>query len=256
MAEGGDASDFDKSRAELFEALGHPVRIKILHALQDGPLGFADLKRRVGIESSGHLQFHLNKLDGLVKMTLEGLYAMSDDGHEALRITSTLRGASLDQAGDGRRIVMSRAVLAGLIAVLLLLASAVVIQELKITDLSNEMSSLNQQLTPTGGIRVVSAEMASLNTPAGPTVTITLQNEMGQNVTSLRAVLELAMDNYTYSFAGVSLSNPLKQGQSASDTEILINGGFSAGEAYPLVIEGATQDLNFTYVTSTEITTG
>ncbi|MGA1976067.1 MAG: winged helix-turn-helix domain-containing protein [Conexivisphaerales archaeon] len=51
MAEGGDASDFDKSRAELFEALGHPIRIKILHALQDGPLGFADLKRKVGIES-------------------------------------------------------------------------------------------------------------------------------------------------------------------------------------------------------------
>jgi len=146
---------------------------------------------------------------------------------------------------------------------MLLLALVVVVEELKITDLSNEISSLNnevsslnQQLTPTGGIRVVSAEMASLITPAGPTVTITLQNEMGQNVTSLEAVLELSMNNYTYGFPGVSLSNPLKQGQSASDTETLINGGFSTGEAYPLVIEGTTQGLNFTCVTSTEITTG
>lgn len=133
---------------------------------------------------------------------------------------------------DGRRIVVSRAVLAGFIAVLLLLAFAVVIQELEITDLTNEISSPNQQLTNTltSGIRVVSAEMALLNTPGGPTITIILQNEMGQNVTSLRAVLELST-NYTYSFAGVSLSNPLKQGQSASDTEILTGGFFSTGEA-------------------------
>lgn len=53
---------FDSSRAELFEALGHPTRVKILKALGERPMGFAELKREVGIESGGHLQFHLGKL--------------------------------------------------------------------------------------------------------------------------------------------------------------------------------------------------
>ena len=60
MTDEGD--QFDSSRAELFEALGHPSRVKILKVLERNQLGFADLKREVGIGSSGHLQFHLNKL--------------------------------------------------------------------------------------------------------------------------------------------------------------------------------------------------
>lgn len=55
MGEDLKASDFDSSRAELFEALGHPVRMKILEFLGKAPLGFSELKKKVGIESSGHL---------------------------------------------------------------------------------------------------------------------------------------------------------------------------------------------------------
>lgn len=53
-------------------------------------MGFSELKRKVGIESSGHLMFHLGKLDGLVKTTLEGNYALTDDGREALRLLETI----------------------------------------------------------------------------------------------------------------------------------------------------------------------
>ncbi|MDA4124434.1 MAG: winged helix-turn-helix domain-containing protein [Thaumarchaeota archaeon] len=66
MSEGDGRGGFDSARAELFEALGHPNRIRILQAMREGPLGFAELKRQVGIESSGHLTFHLGKLGGLV----------------------------------------------------------------------------------------------------------------------------------------------------------------------------------------------
>jgi DNA-binding transcriptional ArsR family regulator len=57
----------DRHRAEVFYALGHPTRIQILKVLSEGSLGFADLKKKTGFESSGHLQHHLTKLNGLSK---------------------------------------------------------------------------------------------------------------------------------------------------------------------------------------------
>ncbi len=80
---------FSKDRAELFEALGHPTRIRIVQILADVPLGFADLKKALDIESSGLLQFHLGKLQNLVKDTPEGSYALTDEGREAARISTT-----------------------------------------------------------------------------------------------------------------------------------------------------------------------
>ena len=53
----------DRQRAEVFDALGHPTRILILKVLKEGSIGFADLKKKIGIESSGHLQHHLTKLN-------------------------------------------------------------------------------------------------------------------------------------------------------------------------------------------------
>lgn len=86
VSDQGGTSGFDKSRAELFEALGHPMRIRILHVLASGPMGFSELKRSLGIESSGHLQFHLGRLDGLVKLQPDGNYSLTDDGKEALLV--------------------------------------------------------------------------------------------------------------------------------------------------------------------------
>ena len=68
---GENRDSFNKDRAELFEALGHPTRIKIIQVLSESPLGFADLKRRTGIESNGLISFHIGKLDGLVKTSPE-----------------------------------------------------------------------------------------------------------------------------------------------------------------------------------------
>lgn len=82
-------SRFDSSRAELFEALGHPMRVRILRTLQAKPMSFSELKKEVGIESSGHLQFHLNKLSGLIKTDSLGNYGLTDDGREALNVAET-----------------------------------------------------------------------------------------------------------------------------------------------------------------------
>jgi DNA-binding transcriptional ArsR family regulator len=84
-----EPSDFNADRAELFEALGHPTRIKILEALNEGSLGFSEIKRKVGLDSNGLLSFHLGKLDDLVRLTQDGSYAITDQGREALRVVST-----------------------------------------------------------------------------------------------------------------------------------------------------------------------
>jgi DNA-binding transcriptional ArsR family regulator len=70
--------------AELFEAISHPTRIRILKALEKQPSSFASLKRQLGIDSSGNLDYHLKKLGQLVTVRQGGLYALTDAGKEAL----------------------------------------------------------------------------------------------------------------------------------------------------------------------------
>ncbi len=76
---------------ELFEAISHPIRIDIVKLLSEKPLGFADLKRKLKISSSGLLDFHLKKLDDLVVVNKEGCYSLTDKGYAAL---TTVEGAA------------------------------------------------------------------------------------------------------------------------------------------------------------------
>src|SRR3972149_2492343 len=94
MVNGTDDVEADKRRAEVFDALGHPTRIIILKALSEGPQGFADLKKKLGIDSSGHLQHHLNKLNDLVKTDEYGKYTLSDQGKDALLSVETVEKAT------------------------------------------------------------------------------------------------------------------------------------------------------------------
>jgi len=70
--------------AELFEAISHPARIRILKALKKQPSSFASLKRQLDIDSSGNLDYHLKKLGELVTVRQDGLYGLTDVGKEAL----------------------------------------------------------------------------------------------------------------------------------------------------------------------------
>jgi hypothetical protein len=105
MDAGPDDSDFDRSKAEMFEALGHPLRIKLLGAMKDGPVSFSELKKKTGIESSGHLTFHLDKLDGFIRTTSEGNYALSNLGVEALALLERVGPRSLAQEEPWRNPV-------------------------------------------------------------------------------------------------------------------------------------------------------
>ncbi|MDG6941232.1 MAG: winged helix-turn-helix transcriptional regulator, partial [Nitrososphaerota archaeon] len=138
-------SQFDASRAELFEALGHPARVQILRALERKPLGFAELKREVGIESSGHLQFHLRKLTGLVGTTSDGVYALTDEGREAIRVLNTTTTGSGQIAAKARtslrRTDWTRPLLAVLLIGLVVLAGVAVYQQEQIAGLNSELSA-------------------------------------------------------------------------------------------------------------------
>ncbi len=88
----------DRQRAEVFDALGHPTRILILKVLSEGAIGFADLKKKTAIESSGHLQHHLTKLNGLIKTDDYGKYCLSDQGKDALLTVQTVENSSSKNA--------------------------------------------------------------------------------------------------------------------------------------------------------------
>lgn len=148
-------NNFDSSRAELFEALGHPMRVKILRSLEDGPAGFAKLKRAVGIESSGQMQFHLGKLGGLVTTNSEGSYALTDEGKEAIRVFNT---ATVDAAasradrrhaqpngwmGSKRPFQVASVVMLVLIVIS---GSAYYSQSMQVGSLNTQVSSLNSEV--------------------------------------------------------------------------------------------------------------
>jgi DNA-binding HxlR family transcriptional regulator len=85
---GNDEGDTD---AMLFEAISHPMRIKMLFILQERPLGFAELKRNVGISSSGNLQHHIRKLSTLVETNSSGEYILTDQGRESIVAINAVR---------------------------------------------------------------------------------------------------------------------------------------------------------------------
>jgi DNA-binding HxlR family transcriptional regulator len=169
MAEDQDDS-FNATRAEVFEALGHPTRIRILQALNEGPLGFSELKREAGIGSSGLLAFHLGKLTGLAKPNPEGAYALTDEGREALRIVEASR--KQPEGHTGHRPVLHlphrKAILAGLLVALIVLGSGAVYQQEQIVSLNHSVSSGQAGSILINGTRYwqLGIPMQSLNLPA------------------------------------------------------------------------------------------
>lgn len=145
----------DRQRAEVFDALGHPTRIAILKALSESAMGFADLKKAVGIDSSGHLQHHLNKLNGLIKTDEHGKYCLSDQGKDALLTVQTVEKAAGSGTKETERRRASGAVsknvlksVALLLAILLVASSAVIVLEYtQISQLQVELKKLNEKMT-------------------------------------------------------------------------------------------------------------
>jgi DNA-binding HxlR family transcriptional regulator len=154
MEDEGQVSN-DRQRAEVFDALGHPTRIVILKALGEGALGFADLKKKTAIDSSGHLQHHLTKLNGLIKTDEYGKYCLSDQGKDALLTVQTVENVSMSRPKDaeksGSRRFNSKMVLKSvslLLVALLIASSAIALIEYNQTEALQKENSFFKAVDP------------------------------------------------------------------------------------------------------------
>jgi DNA-binding HxlR family transcriptional regulator len=143
----------DRQRAEIFDALGHPTRILILKVLSEGSLGFAELKKKTAIESSGHLQHHLTKLNGLIKTDEYGKYCLSDQGKDALLTVQTVENTSLKSTSKEKtqkqrfRNKIGLKSVAIILMALLIASTAVAIYEYnQIVILNNRINDSNNRL--------------------------------------------------------------------------------------------------------------
>ncbi len=85
-----------QAKAELFRTLGHPVRIRVLELLQDGPRPVRELLEEIEVESS-------NLSQQLAVLRRAGLVTSSRDGSTVLYTLSTPDVADLMRAA--RRIL-------------------------------------------------------------------------------------------------------------------------------------------------------
>ena len=143
----------DRQRAEVFDALGHPTRILILKVLSEGSLGFADLKKKVAIESSGHLQHHLTKLNGLIKTDEYGKYCLSDEGKDALLTVQTVENTSPSNAKEkAHKLIFSNTLgskpVVFLLIALLIASTAITVYEYN--QIGNMNTSSNPKLNNAG----------------------------------------------------------------------------------------------------------
>jgi parallel beta-helix repeat protein len=136
---------FNASKAEVFDALGHPTRIRLLQTLSGNPLPFSELKRAAGLESNGLLTFHLGRLRGLVRLSPEGVYTLTDEGSEALRMIEASRTMHAEPklARPAFRLSQHKAFLTGLVVFLVvLMIFGAFFGYTYVTD-TNRISSLN-----------------------------------------------------------------------------------------------------------------
>lgn len=103
-----------QAKAEFFRTLGHPVRIRVLELLQDGPLPVRTLLASIDIEASSlSQQLAVLRRTGLVTASREGntvVYALStpdvaellSSARRILDLMITGRGRLLDELREAK----------------------------------------------------------------------------------------------------------------------------------------------------------
>ena len=205
MTENNDDS-FSSSKAEVFEALGHPTRIRILQELASKPLTYSELKRAAGMESNGLLTFHLGKMRDLVRLNPEGNYALTDEGKEALRIVEASRKQAEGQTGQrpAFHLPHQKAILAGIVVVLIVLASFAVYQQ-------EEIAALSLGASGNSGVLTFNASVNATSMSQGQTLRVEVSDRSNLYFTTRLPLLEMpgiwknlsmgpsaSFDNYPY----------------------------------------------------------
>jgi len=74
---------------EIFSALKHPIRRRILRSLEPSRRTYTELLNDLGVDT-GLLNYHLEHLGSLIRKNEEGGYSLSDFGVAALRLTNRI----------------------------------------------------------------------------------------------------------------------------------------------------------------------
>ncbi|MFX1451743.1 MAG: FAD-dependent oxidoreductase [Promethearchaeota archaeon] len=97
---------------DIYSILSHPFRRKILILLEkEGYIPYSDLMEKLGLETTGQLNFHLKKLETLINKDKKS-YFLTEDGKRILKIINVnkriLQGEDLDEYLDSKGSEISR----------------------------------------------------------------------------------------------------------------------------------------------------
>jgi DNA-binding transcriptional ArsR family regulator len=201
----GGQDQFDREKAELFEALSHPVRIKILMSLSNGPLSFSQLKHVSGIESSGQMAFHLSKLGDLILLTKDGDYALSPQGIEAAHfLSNAFKEQRTIESSGSRRVLLKIAFVLLVLIAFSLIAAGMILNDQVAWQPYAQLHSDHNVTIPAGGASFGLALSGTNQNPVkvrllawwvtnstDPNVDFAVVNFEGTNVRSLGVVHSL-----------------------------------------------------------------
>jgi len=96
---------------EIYAILAHPLRQKLLHILdREGYVSYSDLMEKLGLETTGQLNFHLKKLGNFIAKDKKSYY-LTEDGKKIIKILElnqrVLAGESIE-TGDSRKSEINR----------------------------------------------------------------------------------------------------------------------------------------------------
>ena len=97
---------------DIYSILSHPFRRKILLLLEkEGYIPYTDLMEKLGLDTTGQLNFHLKKLGTLINKDKKS-YFLTEDGKRILKIINVnkriLDGEELDEYLDSKGSEISR----------------------------------------------------------------------------------------------------------------------------------------------------
>ena len=97
---------------DIYSILSHPFRKKILLLLEkEGYIPYTDLMEKLGLETTGQLNFHLKKLGSLINKDNKS-YFLAEDGKRVLKILNInkriLEGEDIDEFLDSKGSEISR----------------------------------------------------------------------------------------------------------------------------------------------------
>ncbi|MFX0035221.1 MAG: hydrogenase iron-sulfur subunit [Candidatus Hermodarchaeota archaeon] len=125
---------------DIYSILSHPFRRKILLLLEkEGYIPYSDLMERLGLDTTGQLNFHLKKIGSLIGKDKKSYY-LTEDGKRVLRIISLnkriLSGEDIDEYLESKGSEISR------IGVIICNCNTEVSSVINITALENYINKL------------------------------------------------------------------------------------------------------------------